>query len=446
MLGVKGYAEGSMMSCLQGASARESEPRPLEGKRLLVIGASHNEIDLVRRAQELGAYVVVTDNHEDWDDAPAKREADEAWNISWSDIDAMQAACETSRIDGATAGYSEFRCENLIKLCDRMGWPCYLTSEQLEITRDKVKFKETCRKYGVPTVEEWHSVNEVDSFPVIVKPVDRGGSIGISIATNSEELRAAYQYAMSMSVSKQVIIERFLQGQKMDVYYAIEDGEIRILTTNDAINASDNGFERVVQSAWLYPEKHMHALVEKEDEHMRAMIRGMGITNGCIFFSGFVGPAEEFSFFECGFRLEGGHQDEYVSHRGPYNFLDLFIYHALFGNVRLVERKEVDDRLKCVTVNFYAKAGTIGSISGMERVAELPDCTLARAFGRIGQECKDDRAILSKVAMASFANEDPTALKADIDECYRLFALRDTNGRDMVYDRIDTDAILDWWS
>lgn len=420
--------------------------KPLAGKRLLVIGASHNEIDLVRRAQELGAYVAVTDSHVDWKDAPAKYTADEAWDISWSDIDAMQAACEASRIDGATAGYSEFRCENLIKLCNRMGWPCYLTPEQLEVTRDKVKFKETCRRYGVPTVQEWHSVEEVDDFPVIVKPVDRGGSIGISIATNPDELRSAYRYAMTLSVCKQVIIERFLQGQKMDVYYAIEDGEIRMLTTNDAINATANGFERVVQSAWLYPEKHVRALIEKEDVHLRSMIRGMGVTNGCIFFSGFVGPDEEFSFFECGFRLEGGHQDEYVSRRGPYNFLDLFIYHALFGDVRSVERGEVDDRLKCVTVNFYAKAGTIGAISGMKEIAKIPDCTLAQVSGLVGQVCKDDRAILSKVAMASFASEDPKALKADVDECYRLFELRDANGRDMVYDRIDTSAITSWWS
>ena len=314
------------------------------------------------------------------------------------------------------------------------------------MTRDKVKFKETCRRYGVPTVQEWHSVEEVDDFPVIVKPVDRGGSIGISIATNPDELRSAYRYAMTLSVCKQVIIERFLQGQKMDVYYAIEDGEIRMLTTNDAINATANGFERVVQSAWLYPERHVRALIEKEDVHLRSMIRGMGVTNGCIFFSGFVGPDEEFSFFECGFRLEGGHQDEYVSRRGPYNFLDLFIYHALFGDVRSVERGEVDDRLKCVTVNFYAKAGTIGAISGMKEIAKIPDCTLAQVSGLVGQVCKDDRAILSKVAMASFASEDPKALKADVDECYRLFELRDANGRDMVYDRIDTGAITSWWS
>lgn len=419
--------------------------KPLAGKKLLVIGASSGEVGLVRRAQELGALVIVTDNHKDWSLSPAKWVADEAWDISWSDIDAMADACRREGVDGATGGYSEFRVENLIKLCARMGWPCYCTPEQLAITRDKVKFKETCRKYGVPTVKEYHTLEDVDEFPVIVKPVDRGGSIGISVATGPEELREAYDYAMSLSVVKHVIIERFMQEQKVDVYYAVEDGDIRVLTTNDTINAKENGFERVVQSSWLYPERHAHALFEKEDAHLRAMIEGMGIQNGCIFFSGFVDKNEDFSFFECGFRLEGGHQDHYVQLRGPYNFLDLFICHALFGNVAGVRRGGVNKRLKCVTVNFFAKGGVIGQINGADEVARLDDCTLCLVPGRIGQECSDDKAILTKVAMFSFANEDPEKIKQDVDHAYRAFHVLDEGGNDMIYDRIDSSVIPGWW-
>lgn len=418
----------------------------LEGKRLLVLGASHNEIDIVRRAQALGVYVIVTDSHFDWCLSPAKYVANEAWDISWSDIDALECACLGADVDGATAGYSEFRVENLIKLCDRMDWPCYCTSEQLEVTRDKVKFKETCRKYGVPTVKEYSSVDDVDEFPVIVKPVDRGGSIGISVASNREELQNAYEYAMSLSISRRVIIERFMQGQKMDVYYAIEDGAIRMLTSNDAINAQENGLDRVVQSGWLYPEKHVAALIDKEDARLRAMIEGMGIRNGCIFFSGFVDEDEEFSFFECGFRLEGGHQDEYVSRRGPYNFLDLFVFHALCGDVSLVEAGRERQDLKCVTINFYARGGIIGAISGAEEIKLLSDCTLGLISAHVGQKCPDDKAILSKAAMFSFANEDPAALSRDVAFAYRVFRLLDVEGNDMVYDRIDCDVIKGWWS
>ncbi len=52
--------------------------RNLKGKKLLILGASSNETTLVERAQSMGIYVIVTDLHENWDIAPAKKIADEA--------------------------------------------------------------------------------------------------------------------------------------------------------------------------------------------------------------------------------------------------------------------------------------------------------------------------------------------------------------------------------
>lgn len=62
----------------------------LAGKKLLVWGASVNEITLVERAQEYGVYVIVTDYNLDYNLSPAKKLADKAWNISWSDIDTLE--------------------------------------------------------------------------------------------------------------------------------------------------------------------------------------------------------------------------------------------------------------------------------------------------------------------------------------------------------------------
>ena len=62
----------------------------LAGKKLLVLGASVNEITLVERAQEYGVYVIVTDYNLDYNLSPAKKLANKAWNISWSDIDELE--------------------------------------------------------------------------------------------------------------------------------------------------------------------------------------------------------------------------------------------------------------------------------------------------------------------------------------------------------------------
>lgn len=416
------------------------------GKKLLILGASSAEITLVQRAQTLGCYVIVTDYNKDWALSPAKYAADEAWDISWGELDTLEELCRTNGIDGITAGYSEFRVENLIKLCERLSLPCYITMEQLDITRDKIKFKTECMKYGVPVVNEYASPDQVTRFPVIVKPVDRGGSIGISIATDEASLEKAYAYAMDMSVTKEVIIEDFIhEGDKVDFYYAVEDGEIILLSTCDTINAAANGFDRVVQSAWLYPERQLDA-AEQADQAMRAMIRGMGIRYGCILFSGFVLPNREFVFFECGFRMEGAHQYEYVSRRGIVHFLDEFIVHALTGSVEALQKTgPLNPNLKSVAINLYAKKGTIAKISDMKEIASMEDCSLTIVDGRVGEECDDDKAILTKVGMFAFCNESPKKLREDVEKAYSLFELIDENGQDMLYDRIDTSLIETWW-
>lgn len=417
------------------------------GKRLLILGASPAEIGLVERAKKHGIYTIVTDNNLDRNLARAKQNADEAWDISWSDLDTLEALCRERQVDGVVAGYSEFRVENLIKLCARLGLPCYSTAEQLEITRDKAKFKQECRKNGVPVVRGYHSVGEVANFPVIVKPVDRGGSIGISVANDREELDRAYGYAMEMSVCKQVIIEDFIfKGSKFDAYYAIIDGRIILLSTNDVVNAADNGFQRVVQSCWLFPSKYQEAFIRKVDVHMREMIRGMGIMDGYIFFSGFVDENEEFVFFETGFRLCGGHLCEFLMRKGMLNHLDLFIAHALSGTTKAVSLGNAEHPdMKCVTVNLYAKTGTINSITGFEGLEKLGSCdfTLLNAF--IGQKCDETKAILSKIGMFYCCDECPDIIRKDVDMAYSMIRVTDEAGKDMIYDRIDTSLIASWW-
>lgn len=319
----------------------------LKGKKLLVLGASSNEISLVQRAQELGVYVIVTDYNIDYKLSPAKKFANEAWNISWSDLNSLEKLCKENNVNGVIAGYSEFRVENMILLCERLGLPCYLSMKQLEITRDKIKFKEECRKNNVPVVNEYNSIDEVNKYPVIVKPVDRAGSIGISIATNKIELIEAYEYAMEKSICKKVIIEDFIQEVKFDAYYSIVNGDITLLSTDDVIYAKNNGFEKVVQSGWVLPSKNHDNFIRKEDAHLKSMIKNMGIMNGYIFFSGFMNKSKDFVFFECGFRLCGGHLYNYFPEIGMYNNMDIFIYHSLLGNLCSLEKeKEIQRKTK----------------------------------------------------------------------------------------------------
>ena len=417
----------------------------IKGKKLLILGASIHEAALAHRAKELGVYTIVTDYY-DPNRSPAKKVADAYWNISWSDLDALEAKCREEKIDGVTAGYSEFTVESMMKLCKRLNLPCYITEKQLEITRNKILFKEECRKNGVPVIKEYPTPEAVDSFPVIVKPVDRAGSIGISIASNSEELTHAYEYAMEMSVCKKVIIEDFItKGTKFDVLYAVVNGDITLICTADTINAKDNETEKVVQSAWMTPSKYHNLFLEQADSSLRKMMHSMGIIEGLIFFSGFA-DGESFAFFETGYRLSGGHLYRYGVAKGMPDAQDIFIYHALTGSTEHINFKcEANENLKGIMLNFYAKAGVFSHFFGMGIVEKLDTCNLCLPFCNAGRECHDDKAILTKLSMFHFYHENPLILAATAKEANQNFSAVSIDGQDMVYDRINTEIIKTWW-
>lgn len=416
----------------------------IKGKKLLILAGGPNLVSLVERAKELGVYTIVTDYY-DHKTSPAKNIADESWDISWSDLDTLEIRCRENHIDGITTGYSESPVECCIQLCERLGLPCYCTKDQLDFTRDKVRFKSVCRKNGVPVVKEYFSIDEVDEFPVIMKPVDRAGSIGVGVATCKEELKPVFDYAMEKSYSKNVIIEKYICGTKIDVYYEIREGQIRLLSTSSSINGKENGFDRVVQSAWYLPS-HAHSLIVRDaDPAIRGMIKNLGIRNGYLFVSGFEENGK-LMFFETGFRLCGGHLYNYYKELGNANNLDIFIYHALTGSTKdVLPSPTANPQMKCMTINVYAKHGTIGSIEGLSEIGAMEDCKFSLLTGHVGQECEDDKAILDKIGMYYFCSPSAQKLEQDTIRAYELMKVIDEKGNDMMYDRIDTSVISHLW-
>lgn len=422
----------------------------LKGKKLLILAGDVNLVTLVERAKELGVYTIVTDYY-DTVKSPAKLVADEYWNISWADVDTLEKKCREEKVSGITTGYSETPVGCCIELCRRLGLPCYCTEEQLELTRDKVLFKNKCRENGVPVVKEYASCEEVTAFPVIVKPVDRAGSIGVSVATNREELQKAHDYAMEQSYCKNVIIEDFISnGSKFDVTYAICGGKPILLSNCDTINAQNNGLERVVQSGWLFPSRYQAAFLEKADPSIQKMIINLGIKDGYIFYSGFAIEHDgdvDFVFFETGFRLSGGHMYRYMIKRGIVNILDLFIIHALTGSTELLEwKEEKEPGIKCVMVNYYAADGTVSGIRGIEEIKKMDDFNFLLEYTRVGTKCDMDKAILSKMAMIHFCNHSAEKLAEDVACANSVYSVKDEAGQDMIYDRMDPAVIANWWN
>ena len=74
----------------------------------------------------------------------------------------------------------------------------------------KVPIFKVCKT--IDDIEEMHK-----HFPIIIKPVDNRGSIGISVANSEKDLEFSFKLAINNSKSKTVIAEQFINGTEFTV-------------------------------------------------------------------------------------------------------------------------------------------------------------------------------------------------------------------------------------
>ncbi|OHX49749.1 hypothetical protein BB776_04150 [Planococcus salinarum] len=155
-------------------------------KKILVLGGTKHMIDVVETAKRMGMSPIVVDNVIG---SPAKSFADKSFNTSTADIEGLAKIVREEEVDGIYTAFEDINSWNAIALCKKMGLPFYATKEQPAIASHKDRFKEICRRFSVPVIEEWEMAVELEEtvvaswkFPVLIKPVEgftsRGNKAG----------------------------------------------------------------------------------------------------------------------------------------------------------------------------------------------------------------------------------------------------------------------------
>lgn len=411
-------------------------------KKLLILGGNYVECDLVKRAKELGVYTIVTDSHINIEDSPAKKLADERWFTSWSDIDALEKLCIEHQVDGVIAGFSEFRVEQLIKLCSRLNKPCYINMAQLDITRDKIKFKNLCSEYNVPTIKEYRYEEQKD-YPVIIKPVDRAGSIGINVANNEDEFQKYYNIAKELSPTKSVIIEEFINcGIKFDIYYYVQGGIPYFLGSSDTCMCKKSQYAKILQKAWMFPSKFERMYREEYEPSILKMLQGLGITDCYLTMSAFY-KGGKFYFFEAGFRLSGEMSYNWCKETKGINYLDNMINYALG-----ISQPKFNN-------NHAEKYGVILNMFGIDGIVKLiddaslsciPQINSYNLYTRVNEKITNSTDVLKKIAMITLTSDNKEDLLTIVDYVNNKYDIKDKNQSSLIYERFTSEELLNYYN
>lgn len=89
------------------------------------------------------------------------------------------------------------------------------------LAMDKLIAKELMRFHNIPTAD-WTVVSDIEnieeiSLPAVVKPLDCGSSIGISLVNSKQELKRAINEALKYSDNSKILVEDRIKGREFSI-------------------------------------------------------------------------------------------------------------------------------------------------------------------------------------------------------------------------------------
>lgn len=424
--------------------------RDLIGKKLLIIGGTKTECDIVRYAKAVGVYTIVADYNQD---SPALKVADKAVLISALDVDALVDFCREENVDGVITGFVDILLRPYMEVCKRLNLPCYITEKMLSMSTNKVDFKTTCDKYDVPVPQTYLVGNKIEtdvlgkiSYPVFVKPLDGSGSRGAGVCRNEDELREKFQEAVDYSTSGNAIIEDYITGREFLLDYVAVNGEFRLLSIFDRFMASDRGSAVNYSTISMSPSKAVDFYLEKINDKVINMFKSERFTDGVLFMQGYY-DGNRVMFFEMGCRLGGSYFNHEQACLG-YNAMDMIIKYALTGkmieDISTIDVESAKYKKYALDCNYLLKGfdETVVSIMGMDKVEELPECIEVQKYHDVGYHYNKDRTVDRPIMVAEIVADNKEEVIRLVNYINNVYDVFNEKGESLLMDKLEPETLF----
>jgi biotin carboxylase len=210
-------------------------------KKIAIIGASYLQLPLVEKANSLG--------HETYcfaylEGAICKDYCTKFFPVSIIEKEEITEICRSLNIDAVLSIASDLAVASVNYVAHKMGL-IGNDPESTTITTNKYEMKRVLKEKNISTAKFEILRTETDlqkvskfQYPIIVKPVDRSGSMGVSKLTSGRQLLEAFQKAIEASLSNEVIVEEFISGIEVSIEAISQNGIHSLLAITDKVTTN----------------------------------------------------------------------------------------------------------------------------------------------------------------------------------------------------------------
>lgn len=279
-------------------------------KKLAVIGASYLQQPLVEKAKEMGLEVHCFA----WEDgAVCKSIADHFYPISIIEKEEILSICQQVGINGICTIASDVAAPTVAYVAEKMGlvgnsYESAVRANNKYLMRESFsKADVPCPKYMVATPNTLNTPAVLDGlrefqYPIIIKPSDRSGSLGVSKICTPAEYYPAINQAMKVSFKHEAMIEEFIDGREISVEFISYQGHHYPLQITDKVTTGAPHFVELEHHQPSSLSKEMYKTIYSITEKA---LDALGITNGASHSEYKITSSGRIAIMEIGARMGG---------------------------------------------------------------------------------------------------------------------------------------------
>lgn len=254
-------------------------------KKLLVLAAGILQVPVIKKAREMGYYVIAADGNPAAVGLPL---ADKAIVANITDEEVMLRIAHEEQIDGVIHPCSEVSMNVMGRINDKLGLSGISRDTAIRAT-NKHLMRQAFEQGGAPSPKSFCTndaddgwsifVNELSHNTAILKPSRNSGSRGvakISRQTSKEEFVSLFNRAMNESRDKSVMIEQFIDGPEFSVEIIVWQGEPYVLTVTDKKTTEAPYF---VELGHNQPSVFPEEMQERLKDAAVAGVKALGLDN-----------------------------------------------------------------------------------------------------------------------------------------------------------------------
>ena len=272
--------------------------------KLAIIGASELQNPLILKAKEMGCETHVFA----WKAGDVGEEtADFFYPISITEKEEILAKCREIGIDGITTIGSDLATVAVCFVADALGLPGNSLKCNL-VSTNKHEMRRCFEENGDPSpksimVESIQDLEGVSlDYPVIVKPLDRSGSRGITKVESWSGLESAIEAAKETGFDKHALVEEFAEGEEFSVEFISFEGTHHFLAMTKKYTT---GAPHFIETGHMEPAEVSEETLNRVIEVINHALTSLKITTGASHSEVKIDEAGNIRIIEIGARMGG---------------------------------------------------------------------------------------------------------------------------------------------